>query len=320
VARAAHKESRQKFGLPGATPQAEGGVACRLCGAGCVIAEGDRGFCGLRTVREGRLRHIGGTAARGILRWYRDPLPANCVAEWVCSGDGQPGKHNLAVFYSSCTLNCLFCQNWEFRQTNVFKCPLTTARELAGAADAGTYCVCFFGGDPASQMIHALSSARLLKKRGVIICWETAGTANERLMERALRLSLESGGIVKFDLKAFTESLHIALTGLSNRQTLDNFARAAARFDERPEPPPIVASTPLVPGYVDPEEVGRIAAFIAEQDPRIPYALLAFSPHHQMADLPRTSAAHAEAARQAALDAGVRNVRIGNRHLLGSAY
>jgi pyruvate formate lyase activating enzyme len=82
----------------------------------------------------------------------------------------------------------------------------------------------------------------------------------------------------------------------------------------------VIASTLLVPGYVDVEEVDRIAAFIAAQDPRIPYALLAFAPHYLMSDLPPTSAGHAAAAFEAARDAGLENVRIGNRQLLGAAY
>jgi pyruvate formate lyase activating enzyme len=318
--RAAHERSRRAFDLPAAPPRSGTGVACPLCGAACVIGDEQRGFCGLRTVREGRLRHIGGTAARGVLHWYRDPLPTNCVADWVCAGSAQRGKHNLAVFYASCTLDCLFCQNWTFRQTDLALKPGTTARELAGAADAETFCVCFFGGDPASQMLHALASARLLAQRGVVVCWETAGTARAELMDAAVELALASGGCVKFDLKAFSEPLHIALTGVSNRQTLRTFARAARRFGERPRPPPLLASTLLVPGYVDEDEVGRIAAFVAEQDPRIPYALLAFAPSYLMSDLPRTSVRHAEAARRAARAAGLQEVRIGNRHLLGAAY
>ncbi|MEJ2366587.1 MAG: PEP/pyruvate-binding domain-containing protein [Deltaproteobacteria bacterium] len=39
----------------------------------------------------------------------------NCVADWVCAGHRQAGYHNLAVFYASCTINCLYCQNWHFR-------------------------------------------------------------------------------------------------------------------------------------------------------------------------------------------------------------
>jgi len=203
-----------------------------------------------------KLHHLAGTPRRGLLHWYRDPLPTNCVADWVCSGSHQRGKHNLAVFYASCTVDCLFCQNYHFRETDPVRSETLTAQELADAAKGRTYCVCYFGGDPAGQMPHALAASRLLAERGVVVCWETNGTAHPRLMDRALALSLTTGGCVKFDLKAYDDNLHRALTGASNALTLSNFARAAARFDERPDPPPVVASTLLVPGYADAEEVG----------------------------------------------------------------
>jgi pyruvate formate lyase activating enzyme len=331
---AAHAETRRAFGLPEGPPGAADGVLCPLCSRGCVIGPGERGYCGLRTsaapiedtvrseVKAGakRLNHLAGTPARGVLHWYRDPLPTNCVADWVCAGHQRYGYHNLAVFYASCSLNCLFCQNWHFRQVDPAASDGISARELADCANSRTYCVCYFGGDPASQMPHALASAQYLAQRGVAVCWETAGTQHPKLMERAVRLSLETGGTVKFDLKALDEGLHMALTGASNQRTLENFARGAARFSERPELPLVVASTLLVPGYVTPDEVGRIAHFMADINPHVPYALLGFAPNFYVPDLPRTSVNHAEAALAAARDAGLTDVRIGNRHLLSRDY
>jgi pyruvate formate lyase activating enzyme len=78
----------------------------------------------------------------------------------------------------------------------------------------------------------------------------------------------------------------------------------------------VVASTLLVPGYVGAEEVGRIAAFIASINPDIPYALLAFAPNFYMGHLPCTSSRQAREAEAAAYQAGLTNVRLGNRHLL----
>lgn len=316
LARAAHAASRRAFDLREAPPQTEGGVACPLCARECRIGEGERGYCGLRTVRGGRLVHLAGTARRGLLRWYRDPLPTNCVADWVCAGSARAGHHNLAVFYASCSANCLFCQNWDFRAVSVEGSEGLSAAELAAVASPRTFCVCFFGGDPSSQMPHALAAGTLLAQKGVAVCWETAGASHPRLIDRALQLSLETGGCIKFDLKAYDEALHIALTGSSNRQALANFVRAAHRSAERPDPPLVVASTLLVPGYVDAAEVARIARFIAGVDPSTPYALLGFAPHFYMRDLPHTSRRHAEAALAAAREAGLTNVRIGNRHLL----
>ncbi|MGB3904248.1 MAG: radical SAM protein [Anaerolineae bacterium] len=311
--------SRREFDLPTEPPRDSEGVLCPLCVNECGIAEGHRGFCGLRTNRNGKLVHLAGTPAKGILRWYHDPLPTNCVGAWVCAGSEKHGCNNLAVFYGACTFNCLFCQNWHYRQMSP-KDKSMTAQELADKANLHTFCVCYFGGDPAAQMLHALSTSKILAKRGVRVCWETNGSMQPRLLERAVDLALETGGCIKFDLKAYDDNLHRALTGVTNKRTLENLARAAARIPLRREPPLVIASTLLVPGYVDAQEVGQLAEFIASLDPNIPYSLLGFHPHFFVPDLPRTSVRHAEECERVAREAGLVKVHIGNRHLLSKDY
>jgi len=63
------------------------------------------------------------------------------------SGLSIDGRDALAVFYSSCTLDCLFCQNWHFRKTSPTVGDGVGAGELAEAANSRTFCVCFFGGE-----------------------------------------------------------------------------------------------------------------------------------------------------------------------------
>jgi pyruvate formate lyase activating enzyme len=314
----AHARIRREFDLPPEAPSTAGGVECPLCFNACRLGEGEVGLCGLRTARDGRLVHLAGTPRGALVSWYDDPLPTNCVADWVCRGSHQQGMVNLAVFYEACTFDCVSCQNWHFR----LKRPpgRVSARELAAQAHHRTFCVCYFGGDPTPQMPHALATSRLLAGQGVTVCWETNGSMHPRLLDQAVDLSLKTGGCIKFDIKAFNENLHRALTGVSNQRTLENVSRAARRIPERPDPPLVVASTLLVPGYVDAAEVGRIARFIAEIDPQIPYVLLGFHPHFFIPDLPRTSVRHAEEAEAAACAAGLTRVRVGNRHLLSRAY
>lgn len=312
-----HARSRNEFDLPVRPPRDPRGIPCTLCANLCVIGEGERGFCGLRIVREGKIVHLAGIPGRGLLQWYRDPLPTNCVADWVCEGHRQTGYHNLAVFYESCTANCLFCQNWHFRETSPGRSKTLSSAELASNANPHTFCVCFFGGDPSSQITHALAAAKMFKERGVRVCWETNGMMNPKLLDVAIGYSAGTGGCIKFDLKAFDEELHRALTGVSNGQTLENFERAARRFINRSEPPLVVASTLLVPGYIGVDQVRKIAGFIASIHPEIPYVLLAFGPRFFMSDLPYTSARQAHEAESAAKKAGLKNVRIGNQHLLG---
>ena len=72
----------------------------------------------------------------------------------------------------------------------------------------------------------------------------------------------------------------------------------------------------MVPGYIGAAEVGRIAAFIEGLNPNIPYSLLAFHPQHEMRDLAPTSRKQALDCLDAARKAGLKQVRIGNEHLL----
>jgi len=327
-----HHESRQAFGLPLRPPRDPEGKTCTLCFHACQISEGSYGYCGVRRVSGGKI--LGGNPTGANVSYYYDPLPTNCVADWFCpggTGRGYPkyaytpgperGYLNLAVFYQACNFNCLFCQNWTFKRQTFGRDRLSAA-DLAAAAHRRTACICYFGGDPTPQLPHALATSRLAlaqaEKAGRIlrICWETNGAMQEHWLKPLVDSSLENGGIIKFDLKAFSEEIHLALCGVSNSQTLKNFAKLAARFGERPEVPLLTASTLMVPGYVDLEEIHGLARFIAALNPEIPYSLLAFYPQFYLTDLPVTSRSFAMAARQVALEAGIRQVNIGNVHLL----
>ncbi|MCX7919552.1 MAG: radical SAM protein [bacterium] len=325
-----HCKIRAEFGLPEYAPKQPDGIRCGICVHECRMGIGMRSYCGLRLNCENQLSGVSATQAN--VSWYFDRLPTNCVADWVCPGGtgcGYPdyayvngaeyGYKNLAVFYHACTFDCLFCQNWHYRE-QTFNQNYVTAEQLADVVDGRTACICYFGGDPTAQLPHAILVARLAqhKKRNRIlrICWETNGSMNPELLGEMLELSLESGGCIKFDLKAWTESVHIGLCGTSNKRTLSNFALAAERVPERPIPPLVIASTLLIPGYVEIDEVSKLAQFIARLNPDIPYSLLAFHPEFYMTDLPPTSKKLAEDCKQAALHAGVNRVNIGNIHLL----
>ncbi len=332
-ARNLHSRGRLPYHLTTRIPKDLQGVECNFCGNACRIPLGEKGFCGTKANRDGKLAHLVGDKTRGKLHWYYDPLPTNCVAHWVCAGcsragypqysyspEAEYGYQNLAVFYASCTFDCLFCQNWSYKVIYAHEKELVRADELAQRAlSPSTACICFFGGDPASQILHALATSyeALRNKEGILrICWETNGSVSRSLLEQIIQLSLSTGGTVKFDLKAWNPNLHRALCGVDNQTTLTNFHYVSRFIQERPDPPLLTASTLLVPGYIDAREVAYIARFIASCDPQIPYSLLAFHPQHLMDDLPTTPRQWAMDCLEAARGEGLENVHLGNVHLL----
>ena len=325
----AHRRSREPFGLVNTPPRNHSGIRCRVCINQCQISEGDWGYCGLRTQEEGVLRGV--SSEKGNVSWYYDGLPTNCVADWVCPGgtgagyphfayarDPEHGYKNLAVFYHGCSFDCLFCQNWTHRE-RVRDKKRVAPEELAEAVDDRTSCICYFGGDPAPQLPHSIhvSKKAIEKAKGRIlrICWETNGSMSPDLLREMVELSLTSGGCIKFDIKAWNDSLHTALCGVSNERTKKNFEWVAQWVRKRPEPPLLIASTLLVPGYIDEEEVRGISRWIASLSPDIPYALLAFYPQFFFKDLPVTPRDLAIRCKEVAEGEGLRRVRIGNLHL-----
>jgi pyruvate formate lyase activating enzyme len=326
-----HAESREMFGLPSRPAANPEGIECKLCFLRCKPGKNQKGYCGVRLGSKSSMRTDG--RSRALVSFYHDPLPTNCVADWVCAGGtgaGYPlfahdrgpevGFYNLAVFFEVCNLNCLYCQNWSFKAAHLSP-RWSNVEVLENEVNDSTSCICFFGGDPGPQLPYAvrLSHAARKKNPGRIlrICWETNGALHTSGLKEMIKLSMQSGGCVKIDLKAWRPGTHRALCGFENSKILDNFARAADWSSQRSSPPVLVASTPLIPGYIDEDEVYGLASFIAAINPDIPYALLAFAPQFLMDDSPTTSAAQAHACLEAAKRAGLTRVRLGNGHLVG---
>jgi len=334
VIRRAHSWRQTMYGLPVDPPRHEGGALCTICGNRCLIPPGELGYCGLRRNEErGLASQVSST--RALMHYYLDPHVTNCCAAYFCpagTGIGYPqdayrpgpeyGYANLAVFFYGCGFDCLFCQNASHKQLSQGR--LVSLERFLSVVEANPRisCICYFGGSPEPQLPFAIRVMEACRDRfkGRILrqCFEMNGHGTPALMKRMANLVADTGGIIKFDLKAYTETVNRALCGVSNRMVLKNFAMLAEilPFDER-DYPQLMATTLLVPYYVDEYEVEQIAKFISSLGrPNIEYSLLVFHPDHLMADLPVTPIEQA----QRCYDAAKRHldkVHVGNLGLLG---
>ncbi len=331
--RGVHAKARARFGLPESPPRKRGGVPCNLCANECTMGVAESGFCGLRSNLAGRLV-AKATSTLGLLSHYRDPHVTNCCSNWFCpAGTGaeypkyayrngaETGYENLAIFLYGCNFNCLFCQNWTHKK--IGEARTCTVEELVDTTihESRISCWCFFGGSPEPQLPFTINASRriletLKGKRILRICYEWNGCGNRVLVKRVGEIALGSGGNIKFDLKCYDPNLSVALSGVPNERAYENFEMLFhTYYGERSQLPLLTATTLLVPGYVDAEEVDRIASFIAELDPEIPYSLLVFHPDFLMWNLPVTPRRQVRECLEAA-SRHLHRVNVGNLNLL----
>lgn len=306
IVTSAHNWRSYLFELPETIPCNENGIQCKVCSNECRILSGGLGYCGLRSNQQGQLLQKV-SATKSIMHYYLDPHITNCCGSYFCPGGtgvGYPkwaktprpeyGYSNLAVFFYGCGLDCLFCQNVSHKQ--IARGTTIKIDDFIDVIEQNSKisCICYFGGSPEPQLpfaIHLMETCQTnFEHRLLRQCFEMNGHGNPALMKRMGKLVEESGGIVKFDLKAFSDPIYQALCGVKKDASFANFAMLAdsLSFDERGYPP-LMATTLLVPHYIDEIEVAQIARFLKNlNQPSIEYSLLIFHPAHLMQDLPVT--------------------------------
>ena len=127
------------------------------------------------------------------------------------------------------------------------------------------------GGEPLLQGEFAVALLREARARRIKTAVETCGMVSAE----TVRAAAEYLNYVLFDIKHMDSAEHEAQTGLSNRHILENFRILAEEFPDLP----ILARTPIIPGFNDSEQaVTAIAQFLKPYE-RVDYEML---PYHRL--------------------------------------
>ncbi len=127
------------------------------------------------------------------------------------------------------------------------------------------------GGEPLMQGDFASALLREARKRRLKTAIETCGVAPWAAFEKAAP-HLTS---VMFDIKHMDPERHKEYTGATNERVLDNFKNLVENFPDIP----VLARTPIIPGFNDSvEAVAAIANFLKPFS-RVRYEML---PYHRL--------------------------------------
>lgn len=272
-------------------------AVCPVCFHHCELAEGQRGLCGARTARDGRVisENYGKITSLAL-----DPIEKKPLYLF------HPGSRILSVGSYGCNLKCSFCQNHEISQSGgeLFYRQYSP-EELTGLAkelakSEGNIGIAFTYNEPLVGYEYVLETAKRVKEAGLYTVLVTNGTAEERVFEKLIPYV----DAMNIDLKAFTEKGYESLQG--------NFQSVKNRIKQAEEHCHVELTSLIVPGLNDAmEEMEREAAWIASLNPETPLHITRFFPRYQKMDAQPTDIRRMEALKKVA-ERHLQHVFLGN--------
>ncbi len=166
--------------------------------------------------------------------------------------------------------------------------------------------VAFTGGDVCCRAEFYAKAAEEIKKQCSRM-WVLLETNGYGLTPRNLEI-LASGGVDSFwlDIKAYDEETYRRLCGTTNRWILE----APARIMDMGFVLEVL--TLYIPGWVEVDQIRRIAELVAEVDREIPFTILAFFPEFKLRNIRGPNLWEMVSAFMAAREAGLKKVKLGN--------
>ena len=249
---------------------ANGDVRCFACGHRCLVKPGRDGVCRVRFNEGGNLLvphgYVGALAC--------DPIEKKPFFHVM------PGSDALTFGMLGCDFHCGYCQNWVTSQMlrdpeAVAPAKLTTPEQLVELAVrhrapvvASSY------NEPLITSEWAVDVFKVAKQQGLRCAYISNGNATPQVLD-FIRPHVDA---YKVDLKTFNGRNYRMLGGV-----MENVTDTIRMLKERGFWVEIV--TLVVPGFSDdPDDLKRMAEFLASVDPLMPWHMTAFHPDYKMTD------------------------------------
>jgi len=166
--------------------------------------------------------------------------------------------------------------------------------------------ISFTGGDLACQPEWYIESTKEIKSlnKDLWVLFETNGYG---LTPKNLDLFKEAGiDAFWLDIKAYDDGIHRKLTGVSNKWIL----KLPEEIKDRGFV--LEVASLYIPGWVENDQIKKIAELLAQVDSKIPFTILAFFPEYKLTNIRPPNFKQMIEAYQVAKDAGLKNIKLGN--------
>ena len=274
------------------------GIMCRICPNECVLKEGELSKCNNRKVKDSKLYTLayGNPCSVNV-----DPVEKKPLYHFL------PGSKAFSIATAGCNLVCLNCQNWTISQTSpdktrnvdlmpeavVDECTKNSCRSIAY-----TY------SEPVTFYEYVFETATLARKSGIKNIFKSNGYINAEPLKKLCNV-IDAANI---DLKAFSESLYLKLTGGKLQPVLDSLKVLKDNGVW------LEITNLVVPDWTDNlDDVGKMCKWLVDNGfKNTPLHFSRFYPLHKLEQLPPTPVEILDSAYQIATGEGLKYVYTGN--------
>jgi pyruvate formate lyase activating enzyme len=231
---------------------------------------------------------------------------------------------SYTVFTAGCNFKCLHCQSWtasQYPDNGYSQVSYREPRELAEecvywlesfpAKVIGADRISFSGGEPTvclPYVVRVVHEARKIKP-DMKVNFDTNGYMTDKSLETVLSFATS----ITYDLKAYRDEVHRALTGVSSEPILRNAEFIGRHARDRLWEFRIV----VIPDITE-DEITPLTSFVASIDPSLPVCFIAFRPNFVLENHQGTKKKLLQKCVTIARDSGLENVyRSGNPNIPG---
>lgn len=274
-------------------------VQCNLCRHRCVIENGKKGICRVRENRDGTLYSL---VYRKLISENIDPIEKKPFFHF------HPGSTAFSVATVGCNFRCMNCQNYEISQlprelNQIMGKDVSPETIVDNALQYQCKTIAYTYTEPTIFFEYAYETAVIATAKSIKNVFVTNGYTTREALE-TIKPYLHAANV---DLKSFSEETYKKICGAKLEQVLDCI-RSYKEMGIW-----IEITTLIIPEINDSDaELRKIAGFIKDVGPEIPWHVSRFYPQYRLVEKPPTPIDTIRRAREIGLEVGLRYVYEGN--------